>query len=69
MVCERSLTTFSRNIFPSATLNPSLDPLMHEGPVGNNLWTGGSTSGLSSSTNGGYLGVNSPRLRIPIERR
>ncbi|ORX40761.1 mitochondrial branched-chain alpha-ketoacid dehydrogenase kinase-domain-containing protein [Kockovaella imperatae] len=53
--------------FPSATLNPSLDPLMHEGPVGSNL----------ISERGGYIGQmglngsgsSGPRLRIPIERR
>ncbi|ORY28155.1 mitochondrial branched-chain alpha-ketoacid dehydrogenase kinase-domain-containing protein [Naematelia encephala] len=53
---------------PSATPNPSLDPLMHEGPVGSNLPSErGLLGGLGA--NGTGLGVNGARLRIPIERR
>ncbi|WVQ84899.1 hypothetical protein IAT38_007062 [Cryptococcus sp. DSM 104549] len=50
---------------PSATPNPSLDPLMREGPMGsglvseNHIATGGSGLGLGGRS----------RLRIPIERR
>lgn len=46
-------------------MNPSLDPLMHEGPSGSNLamdkvWSPGSNgTGIAGS----------PRMRIPIERR
>jgi pyruvate dehydrogenase kinase 2/3/4 len=51
--------------FPQATENPSLDPLMHEGPSGSNLamdkaWTPGSNGAGSGSAT---------RMRIPIERR
>ena len=51
--------------FPQATENPSLDPLMHEGPSGSNLamdkaWTPGSNGAQSGSAT---------RMRIPIERR
>lgn len=60
--------------FPSATPNPSLDPLMNEGPSGSKLPS--PSSSLSSSflqppeTNGTYGPQGSAgRMRIPIERR
>ncbi|OWZ36265.1 hypothetical protein LQV05_006392 [Cryptococcus neoformans] len=49
--------------FPSATPNPSLDPLMREGPVGS-----GFVSERHIGTGGNGIGVGK-RLRIPIERR
>ncbi|GFZ48521.1 Pyruvate dehydrogenase kinase [Saitozyma sp. JCM 24511] len=53
--------------FPSATPNPSLDPLMHEGPVGTHLTPDQRSMLVNPGTNGtGYGGT---RLRIPIERR
>lgn len=54
--------------FPSATPNPSLHPLMHEGPAGSNIATATERAvwaGRESVLNNG----TAPRLRIPIERR
>ena len=55
--------------FPSATLNPSLDPLMHEGPVGSNLAAEKGLLANGAGTNGTGYGAGNHRLRIPIERR
>lgn len=44
--------------FPSATPNPSLDPVLHEGPTG---------TSLPGSLNGA-VGTGT-RMRIPLERR
>ncbi|WWD19452.1 hypothetical protein CI109_103912 [Kwoniella shandongensis] len=52
--------------FPSATPNPSLDPLMHEGPVGHGL---ASERHIATGGNGFHLPNTATRLRIPIERR
>ncbi|WWC94622.1 hypothetical protein V866_001469 [Kwoniella sp. B9012] len=59
--------------FPSATPNPSLDPLMHEGPVGSNLVKGsGNYNGYGNGNGvpvGAAMALPGTRLRIPIERR
>ncbi|KAK8853042.1 hypothetical protein IAR55_003743 [Kwoniella newhampshirensis] len=52
--------------FPSATPNPSLDPLMHEGPVGSGLV---SERHIANGGNGFGATGSATRLRIPIERR
>lgn len=55
--------------FPSATPNPSLDPLMHEGPAGGGLASDRGMLVNGAGTNGSGYGANATRLRIPIERR
>ncbi|CAD6589851.1 MAG: hypothetical protein TREMPRED_005542, partial [Tremellales sp. Tagirdzhanova-0007] len=59
----------SNQPFPSATPNPSLDPLMHEGPVGNYLASDRGLLVNGAGTIGSGYGAGGTRLRIPIERR
>ncbi|WVQ82430.1 hypothetical protein IAT38_004558 [Cryptococcus sp. DSM 104549] len=57
----------AKQAFPAATVNPSLDPLMHEGPAGSGMAVDrhhGNGNGHTPLALG-----NGTRLRIPIERR
>ncbi|WVR07857.1 hypothetical protein IAU60_004900 [Kwoniella sp. DSM 27419] len=53
--------------FPSATPNPSLHPLMHEGPVGSGLVS--EKNGFGNGNGAALHAIPGTRLRIPIERR